>query len=235
MSNLKKLEIQGCRKFVCSNLSIMEEKCKAANIRYDIIERSKNMASEYFRKTYRRPHYSSARHVIPAIVYIASILEGDKKSKVYISKIFGVSYITVGKWQPDVMKVLDIEKLEREVAPKKESLDIDSQFCEIDKEGKALSLQDTTIETAKYLMSKYFKIENFGRHYSHIRRLRLAFIYIASIVENDRRTQMEMCQMSGMSECTISYWYRDIVRVLGLKIISHAGHTVTVLEGQYDS
>jgi transcription initiation factor TFIIIB Brf1 subunit/transcription initiation factor TFIIB len=235
LSDLKKLEIQGCRKFVCPNLGMIEEKCKDANIREDIIERSKNMAVEYFKKTYHNPHYSSARHVLPAIVYIASILEGDKKSKVYIAKVFDVSYITVRKWQPDIMKVLDIEKLEREVAPKKASLDVDSQFCEVDKEGKALSLQDKTIETAKYLMSKYFKIESFGRHYSHIRRLRLAFIYTASIVEDDRRTQIEMCQISGVSEGIISYWYHDIVKVLGLKIISYAGHTVAVLEGQYDS
>lgn len=235
MNNLKTLEMQGCRTFVCPNLSIIEEKCKTSNIRSDIVERSKSMAMEYFRKTYHRPHYSSARHVIPAIVYIASILEGDKRSKVYIANIFGVSYITIRKWQTDVMEVLDIEKLEVEVAPKKVNIDVDGQFCEIDKEGKALLLQDVTIETAKHLMSRYFKIESFSRHYSRIGKLRAAFIYTASIVENDRRTQMEICQMSGVSEAAISVWHGNIVRVLGLKIISHCGHTVAVLEEQYDS
>jgi transcription initiation factor TFIIIB Brf1 subunit/transcription initiation factor TFIIB len=96
-------------------------------------------------------------------------------------------------------------------------------------------LQDVTIETAKHLMSKYFKIESFGRHYLRIRRLRSAFIYTASIIENDRRSQFEIGQASGVSEAVISNWYNDILRVLGLKIISHCGHTITVLEGQYDS
>jgi hypothetical protein len=235
MSSLKELEMEGCRTFVCPNLSTMEEICKEANVGANVIERSKSMAFEYFKRTYHRPRYSSARHVIPAIVYIASILEGEKRSKVKIAKTFGVSYITVRKWQPDVMEVLDIKKLERDVPLEQIKLEADSQFCEIDKEGKVLLLRHDTIETAKYLMSKYFKIESFDRHYPRIKRLRAAFIYTASIIENDRRTQMEIGQMSGESEANISNWHSNIVRVLGIKIISHRAHTISVLEGQYDS
>lgn len=235
MNNLEELEMQGCKTFICPNLSIMEEKCKEANIETNIIERSKSMAIEYFRKTYRRPHYSSARHVIPAIVYIASILEGDKRSKVKIAKAFGVSHVTIRKWQSDVMEVLDIKKLERDVPLGQIKLEIDDQFCELDKEGKMLSLRDATIEMAKCLMSKYFKIESFARHYYRIGKLRAAFIYTASIIENDRRTAMEIGQLSGVSEAVISSGHSSIVRVLGLKIISHQTHTLMVLEGQYDS
>jgi transcription initiation factor TFIIIB Brf1 subunit/transcription initiation factor TFIIB len=235
MSNLKELEMQGCKTFVCPNLSLMEEKCKESNIREDIIERSKSMAIEYFRKTYHEPHYSSARHVIPAIVYIACCLEGDKRSKTDIAKMFDTSHITVRKWQIDIMEVLDIKTLETNRKFKKIEVDIDGQFCEIDKEGNVLLLKEDTIETAKCLLSKYFKIESFDRHYSRIRQLRLAIIYTASIVENDRRTQIEICQISGISEAVISNWYRKVLRVLGLKIICNNGHTVTVLEGQYDS
>lgn len=234
MRGTKKLDALGCKTFVCPNLKIMESRCNEHNIRKDIIERAKSMASEYFRKTYHMPRFASARHVIPAIVYIACTLEGEKRSKVNISKMFGVSYITVRKWQIDVMKVLNMETLEKQSLIEKK-VDVDSQFCEIDKEGKALLLKDSTIETAKYLMSKYFKIENFGRHYSHIKRLRSAFIYSASIIENDKRTQMEICKISGSSEANISYWYHDVIRVLGIKVIAHDGHTVKVLEGQYDS
>lgn len=232
MSDLKELEMRACKTFVCPNLSIMETICKESNIREDIIERAKSMAIEYFKKTYHQPHYSSARHVIPAILYIASILGGDKRSKIDIAKMFGVSYITVRKWQKDVMEVLDIKILEKEKKADEIKIEADSQFCEIDKEGKVLLLKEATIETAKHLMSKYFKIESFDHHYPHIKGLRSAFIYTASVIENDRRTQMEIAKVAGSSEVTISNWYRDILRVLGLKIIIHYGHTVTVLEGQ---
>ena len=235
MSNLKKLEKQGCRTFVCPNLSIMEAKCKELNIREDIIERSKSMAIEYFRKTYHKPHYSSAKHVIPSIVYIVSILEGEKRSQEEIAKMFGTSSITIRKWQKDVMGIMDIRDLETNRKIKKMEVDMDGQFCEIDKEGKMLLLEDDTIEMAKHLMFKYFKNENFDRHYPRIKKLRSALIYTASIIKNDRRTQFEICQALGQSEAVISNWYNKILRVLGLKIISHNGHTVTVLEGQYNS
>lgn len=234
MDKLKELEIQGCRSFVCPNLGVMETRCKGSNIRDGVIERSKCLAIEYFKKTYHRPHYSSARNVIPAIVYIASIFEDEKRSKAEIAKIFGVSHVTIRKWQIDVMKVLDIKILEKEkkLEPKAE---IDYQFCEIDREGKILMLNDSTIEMTKHLMSKYFKIENFDRHYSRISHLRAAFIYTAAIIENDRRTQIEMWRVLGVNEAIIGHWHRNIIKVLGLKIISHQRHTIIVFEGQYNS
>ncbi len=234
MTDMRKLEMKGCRTFVCPNLSMMETICNEHNIRKDIIERSKRMAFEYFKKTYHRPHYSSARHVIPAIVYIASVLMGEKISKIGVARIFNVSYITVKKWQIDIMEVLNIKTLEAELIFEEKKIDVESQFCEIDKEGKVLLLKDVTIETAKHLMSRYFKIENFGHHYKRIKHLRLAFIYTASVIENDKRTQMEIGQMSGVSEAVISNWHNNIMRVLGIKIIIHCGHTVTVLEEEYN-
>lgn len=234
MNKLKNLEMKGCRTFICPNLNLMEIKCKELNIREDIIERSKSMAFEYFKKTYHKPHYSSARHVMPAIVYVACILEGYKISKVKIAKMFSTSTVTVRKWYVDIMEVLSIKTLEEDKSegPK---FCVDSQFCEIDKEGKMLLLKDGTIEMAKHLMSKYFKIKSFDRHYSRIKNLRSGFIYTASIIENDRRRQIEICQVLGVPEAVISNWHCDIMRVLGLRIIDHHMNTIVVLEGQHDS
>lgn len=233
-ADLKNLEMKGCRTFICPNLSLMEKKCKELNIREGIIERSKSIAFEYFKKTYHKPHYSSARHVMPAIVYVAYMLEGDKLSKVKMAKMFSTSTVTIRKWQMDIMEVLDINIPEKEEKSKEPKF-CDSQFCEIDKEGKVLLLKDSTIEMAKHLMSKYFKIESFDRHYSRIRGLRSGFIYTASIIENDRRRQIEISQVLGVPEAVVSNWHRDIMRVLGLRIIGHQMHTISVLEEQYDS
>lgn len=213
----------------------MESKCKELNIREEIIDRSKSMAIEYFKKTCHKPHYSSASHVIPAIVYIVCILEGDKRFKTDIAKTFGISSVTIRKWQVDVMGIMNIKELETDRKVKKMEIDLADQFCEIDKEGEILSLNFDTIEMAKHLMSKYFTIESFEHHYPHIRRLRSALIYTASIIENDRRRQMEICRLSEVSEAVISYRYHNIIRILGLKIICHQGHTITALEDQYDS
>lgn len=247
MDDLKELEIQGCRKFVCPNLSLIDEKGRELNLREDTIKRSKDMAIEYFKKTYHKPHYSSARHVLPGIVYIVSILEGDRRSQGDIVKIFDVSHKTITRWYRDVMDTLNIktlkeEKLKKEKLKKERiekerkfkvlDVNIDSEFCEIDKEGKALSLKDDTIERAKNLASKYFKVASFDHYYPHIKQLWPAFIYAASIIENDRRTQMDISNVSGIAESVISKWHNDIKRVLCMKIICHGTHAITVL---YDS
>ncbi len=238
MSDLRKLEMQGCRTFVCPNLSIIEEKGKELNLREDTIKRSKDMATEFFKKTYHKPHYSSARHVVPGIVYAACVLEYDKRLREDIAETFGVSGCTVTKWYRDVIRTLDIEvhkkgKTVKERKFRGPKIDLNRVFYEIDKQGKALSLKYNTIERAKNIAIKYFKIESYGHHY-HIIQLCSAFIYTASITENDKRTQIDISQVSGISETMISKWYIDILRVLGMKIISNNKRTILVLEGQYD-
>src|SRR3972149_6869005 len=162
MVNIKELEIQGCRKFVCPNLCLLDEKGKELNLKEETIKRSKNIAIDYFKKTYHNPNYS-AKKVLAAILYIASILEGEKKSQ-------------------------------------------------------------------KNIANRYFDIVRFSSYDHSIRQLWPAFIYTASIIENDKRTQLEICQVSGVSASVISKWYRDILRVLGMKAIYHNLITVSILE-----
>lgn len=233
MNELKELEIQGCRTFVCPNLSLIDKKGNELGLRDTTIKRSKDMAIEFFKKTYHKPHFSSARHVIPGIVYIASIIEDDRKSQKDIAKIFDVSLCTIKKWYRDVMVVLDIKTLKKEKQFKVQEINIDIEFCEIDKEGKALSLEDSTIESAKNLASRYFKIADIDHYYPHIKQLWPAFIYTASVIENDSRRQLDVLKVSGVSECIISKWHQDILRVLGMKLI-RCGRRFKVLENQYD-
>lgn len=238
MSDLKKLEIQGCRTFVCPNLSLIDEKGKELNLMEETIKRSKDIAIEFFRKTYHKPNFSSAKHVIPGIVYLACILEGDKRFRSDIADTFGTTGLTVTKWYRVVVATLDIEipkkvknVKERTLRPK---IDVNRVSYEIGKQGKALSLEDITIERANNIAIKYFKIASFGYPF-HIIPLCSALIYTASIIENDKRTQMDISQISGVHESIISKWCLDIIRVLGLKIISNNKRTIAVLEGQYDS
>ena len=229
----KELEIQGCRTFVCPNLSSLDEKCKGLDLKNETIKRAKDMAIEYFRKTYRMPHYSSAKHVLPAFVYIASILEGEKRSKKNVSKIFGTSELTIKRWYRDIMKTLNIETLRDERKFEMSDFDIKSKFAdEIDKEGKVLLLKDKTIERAKDLAFRYLEIVNLDHYCLHTTQLIPAFVYMASVIENDRRTQMEIGKVSGVSEPTISKWYNDIIRNFGMKIIAHGEHVIAVIEGK---
>jgi|SRR3972149_7124223 len=225
MVNIKELEIQGCRKFVCPNLCLLDEKGKELNLKEETIKRSKNIAIDYFKKTYHNPNYS-AKKVLAAILYIASILEGEKKSQKDIGKKFGVTVVTINKWYHNVMIILDIKKLEEE----RQFILSDNELAEIDKEGKALSLKDDTINRAKNIANRYFDIVRFSSYDHSIRQLWPAFIYTASIIENDKRTQLEICQVSGVSASVISKWYRDILRVLGMKAIYHNLITVSILE-----
>ena len=241
--SVAELELMGCKKFICPNISLIDEKGKELGLRDVTIRKAKDIAVEYFRKTYHSPRYSSVRHVLPAMVYIASKLERDKITQKDIANGFDVSHCTINKWYKDVMKVLGIETLKKRkfIVPASESdietdirIKIDNELDEIYKEGKVLSLEKKTIQKAKELASQYFKIANFNNYRLNIRKLRYAFIYAASVIENDRRTQLEISGISGISECMIGMWYRDILKVLGLKIISHNMRTICVLEEEIE-
>ena len=74
----KELDMLACRTYVCPNMGLIEEKGKELGLDDRIIERAKNMAVEYFKKTYHKPHYSSAKYVLPSFIYVAAIREGEK-------------------------------------------------------------------------------------------------------------------------------------------------------------
>lgn len=105
----KDLDKQACKTFVCPNLSLIDEKGKELNLKDETIKTAKDMAIEYFKKTYRMPHYSSAKHLLPAFTYIASILKNERKTQWDIEIVYGVSCVTIRKWYLDISKVLNIK------------------------------------------------------------------------------------------------------------------------------
>lgn len=231
---VKELEILGCRTFVCPNLSIISEKGKELNLKEETIERAKNLAVEYFKKTYHIPHYSSVKSLLPAFIYVACVLEGEKINQIDIIKVFGTSQSTIRKWYIDITDTLGIDikrdmkldLLERD----KYALYLD-EICEM---GKSLELKDETIEEAKDLALKYFKVTYLHHYYHYIKQLIPAFVYTASIVGNDRRSQLEVFKVSGVTQVIIGKWYNDIMRILGMKIIENCGRVSSIIYGKYD-
>ncbi len=238
--SVEELEREACKKFVCPNISLIDDRGKELGLRDVTIRKAKDLAVQYFRNTYHSPNYASVKHVLPGIVYIAAKLGREKITQREIAKGFDVSHCTVNKWYKDVMKVLGIEsikklrKLEIPVIEYDIDSDINIRLCnelnEIDKVGKVLSLEKKTIQKAKDLASQYFETMDFEHCRLHFRNLRYGFIYAASIIENDRRTQLEISGISGMAESAIGKWYHNVLRVLRLKIISHHDRTICVLE-----
>lgn len=107
-NQVKELNKQACKIYVCPNLSLIDEKGKELLLKDSTIKRAKDLAIEYFKKTYQEPHYTSSIHLLPAFVYIASILENDRKSQFDIEKVFGISSATIRKWYREISGELDI-------------------------------------------------------------------------------------------------------------------------------
>lgn len=105
----KDLDKQACRTFVCPNLASIDEKGKELELKDTTIKRAKDMAIEYFRKTYQTPHYSSAKNLIPSFVYMASIIEKDRRTQWDIERVYKVSSVTIRKWYKDISDVLGIK------------------------------------------------------------------------------------------------------------------------------
>jgi len=111
MTQNKDLDKQACRTFVCPNLSLLDEKGKVLKLKETTIKKAKDMAIEYFKKTYREPRYSSAKHLLPAFTYIASIIEDDRKTQWEIENAYGINSVTIRKWYRDISDVLDLKIL----------------------------------------------------------------------------------------------------------------------------
>jgi len=235
----KELDILACRTYVCPNMGLIEQKGKELNLNERVIERAKNMAIEYFKKTYRKPHYSSSRYLFPAFIYLAAILEGEKRRQNDVAKIFDVTSLTITRWYRDIMSTLDIKIIKKEkkvkvsgsyVEREKKKVNESVFIDEIDREGKLLSLKRKTIERAKNLASRYFAIDDNYSCNSHVKKMSAAFVYMASVFENDKRSQMEVGEVCGVTEGTISKWYNDIIKSFGMKVIANGGRVLCVLE-----
>jgi transcription initiation factor TFIIIB Brf1 subunit/transcription initiation factor TFIIB len=223
---IKELEVQGCRKFVCPNISLIDEKGKELSLKDRTIKRAKELAMKYFKDTYRKPHYSSARHLLPSFICIASIMEGDKRSQKEIAEVFGTTNVTITKWNRDIVATIGLDNIY--IYP---DLDL------IDEGGRILGSDSLVIKKANELATKYFNNVLLKSHNIPTTKTILpSLLYLASIIENDRKTQMEIAMTFNISESHISQWYKDITDVLGMKIIyGYNRKVLKVLEEKDDS
>ncbi len=108
MNRGKDLEKDACEKFVCPNMSLIDEKGKDLQLKDSTIEKAKELAIEYFKMTYHKPIYTSVRCLLPAFTYIATIIEKDKRSQWDIELVYGVTCATIRKWSKRITKTLGI-------------------------------------------------------------------------------------------------------------------------------
>lgn len=250
--NKKELDIKGCRTFVCPNISLIEEKGKELLLKDSTIKRAKDLAIEYFKKTYRRPHYSSAKHLLPAFVYIASVLEGERRFQKEVAEAFGTTNVTITKWYRDIEETMGLtiifndtmaDKRDREIsrertkALKKYGAVVHPDFDMIDEGGKVLGSDPFVVKRAKDIAVRYFnKTWSKSRYPPATKTVLPALLYLASILEKDRRTQMDISMKFNVSGSNVSVWYKDITDTLGMKIIYGDDRKVLkVLEEQDDS
>lgn len=228
----KELEMQGCRTFVCPNIGLIEEKGKELLLKDRTIKRAKELTIEYFKKTYRRPRYASAKNLLPAFIYIASVLERDRRFKKEVAEVFGTTNTTVAKWYRNIIETMNL-RIECENASrdrkgikrrtrtiKINDLDIHPDLDLIEEGGNTLGSDSVVIKRAKDLSVKYFSItQRNGQYPPTTKTILPALLYLASILEKDRRRQMDIAAKFNISEPNVSVWYKEITNVLGMKII----------------
>lgn len=223
----KELEKKACEIFVCPNLSLIDQKGKELNLKDSTIKRAKDLAIEFFKKTYHKPPYSSAVFLLPSFLYIASVLEGERKFQIEVAAVFGTTSATINRWNKTIIKILGLKL----VYDRKREF-ICPDLSQIDKIGKNLNLRVSTIEKAKELAVRYFRATYQNHHYTHIEYVFPALIYDASIINKDRRTQMDISMASNVSEAHISKYHRDILKTLGIKLIYGSDNNlISVSEG----
>ena len=243
---IKDLEIQGCRKFVCPNISLIEEKGKELSLKDGTIKRAKELAMKYFKDTYRKPRYSSARYLLPSFICVASIIEGDKKFQKEIAEVFGTTNVTITKWNRVIVETMGLGIEYNHVIRDRKGVtkgtrttkkyDIHPDLDLIDEGGKILGSDSLVIKKAKELATKYFNnVLLKSRNYPSTKTILPSLLYLASIIGNDRRSQMEIANKFNIAESHISIWYKDITNVLGMKIIyGYNKKVLKILEEQDD-
>lgn len=221
------LEAIGCKTFACSSLNLIDEKGKELGLRDSTIKRAKDMASEYLKKTYHRPRYSSVIYLLPSFVHIASILEEDPILKSKIMNVFGSSGPTITKWDKDIIDTLNIQITESSSRSKPIVTGISAEFVYynpnfeiLDKKGKMIGLRDDTIAKAKELGLRYFektyKIYPYNNGVDHVFP---ALLYIATIIKNDKRISQEIiAKIFHTRGHSIDGLISDIIKVLGMKM-----------------
>ena len=105
----EELEKTGYRTFVCPDISLIDEYCNNLELKDYVVERAKDIAIKYFKKTYLHPKYRNAKYVIPACIFIAAITEGQPTLREKVASICKCRESTIRKWYGEICKELDID------------------------------------------------------------------------------------------------------------------------------
>lgn len=108
--NLKNLEVEGCKVFVCPNLNLIDIKGKELGLSEEAIKESKDLAITYLKKTYHHPKYSSIKKVLPSFIYITGILrgQGDRRTQHEVANVFGCTAANVRRWYMKIANELSL-------------------------------------------------------------------------------------------------------------------------------
>lgn len=112
----KDLEAQGCKVFVCPNLKLLDIRSKDLDLQDTTLQKAKDIAREYFKKTYHHPKYSSVIPVLAACLHMASVIENrppdysERRTQLAIINSFGLSSTsTIRKWFCEIRDELCID------------------------------------------------------------------------------------------------------------------------------
>ena len=90
----------------------------------------------------------------------------------------------------------------------------------IETKGKELGLKDETIKKAMDMATEYIKKTYHNPQYSHIKFLLPGFIYISSVLNDDRRTQRDIARAFGVTSSSIRKWYMHIEEIMEIDMPS---------------
>lgn len=91
----------------------------------------------------------------------------------------------------------------------------------IETKGKELGLKDETIKKAVDMATEYIKKTYHNPQYSHIKFLLPGFVYISSVLNDDRRTQRDIAHTFGVTSSSIRKWYMHIEEIMEIDMPPH--------------
>ena len=111
----KELEVMACKTFVCPNLGLIVQKGKELQLRDETINKARDIAVEYFKKTYHMPIYSSVKNLLPSFLYLASILgsdrndRSDRRTQEEVKYVFDITIPTMRRWNRHIIDTLELD------------------------------------------------------------------------------------------------------------------------------
>lgn len=104
------LEKHACKLFVCSKENQIIIWCQQLHFRsIDVEEKAQNIFRAYVAKKCYNNTILSAKRVIAASIYLASILCGERRTQEEIKKVTDISPPTLRKYYTDIIDILELD------------------------------------------------------------------------------------------------------------------------------